>query len=1310
MKCGTLESKIQEGSKEVGATQLIMAKAVSAYKDNVSSVGLSSIDIDMKNINGYDTKQVEAIQSKISTLEGTEVNIMTNGKAGGKSTVKALKMSPNMSIELTTKDGSKHVLNLEGTNEQGSIKVPAITKLLKPFKEARDKAWEDSIKNIGSYASDIDTELGDASSEEIVDTLMNDPASVKKMMKDLREADENTISDFHYKVLEKVVDMYIGTVGKAIPGMLNVYMLDKAEKNGGEFVLNKGIKLQMGKKNKLAKSMVEIYVHELIHASTVYARHSTDAKVRRAVQELEKLRLKILPRLKPGDLIPNRIGEPTELELNYGEAAINYMSSKDTGLEEFITYSLTNEPMINAINNISKDIIKEEELEDKTLWDKIVEYALTMFEGVKRIAGQQVLSHKEETAIQQLVLTMVANNNKAVVRRKEGLSGKMEDFFVNTNDKWSQIINKWDAKAVEKMRKKHPTFNPTGSTYSKVKSLASNAARLALDPETRVGFETTLSAIGLKEEGVVQTVIHQMREKDSLTRTIENMLLRAGNIDRKKENMRHMYHSLVLEGFTEKPAVQHQEAMTTIGLDLDLSSIYSKLGSSKIAKLLTNTTELSKEIEDTKNDIKELDSSNYNYYTAQAKGLGNFMVTHVPKAVYLYNAKSIASKLNMDQIFDPDEELITAIDKLATLEALQVAEQGDKDALADLIAKDSKGVDNFMAFHSMYKDVALREAFEGKQEKIVKGQIKEIYDGDISTKIIRVEDLKEFEAKGYEKVEDVKVHKKDKSLSKLVLVINRDNITKTYDKALIRLKDEHVLGTSLVETKKIQDNEYGSSELLARARNDMVQITNSMYRQLKMMEKGTYDPSKDEYDLLAVHNEKGEVESYSYIMPKAQKKTLMDQEVKAPVVLAGMFTDVYDLKNSKEFNREVFNLAKKDAIENGVNPEARVIKSDAGKNYIMLEENSNNKIIRDIWNILPKDFAKLIKEEGYNGKLPLRRDALLNYTGSRKLSVADVLPKSTSTYTKHLVRHIGSLWQEFVSIAAGNIIIKTPAVFKENVKSNFNLSVKFGISPMEVFRLQMDGVKYLKEYLDTSKKLEKLKARKAAKVLDNLPTTNTDIQIKVLESILTNSPVANMMDRGMYSGIIEDSAFSEARSQGKISKTADKFLNYLHPYVRTGVEYTFLSSKTKLYKLMSTMIQFSDFVARYALIQALLRQGPPPSLKDYTAKQWEEYVINLANDAMIVYPSQLSPLHQYAEDMGFIKFSKYFIRIQNVIRQGARKHPVNFLAAILGQELLGDVSDVTDQNLLTKDYGNLFYSPYTIAKEASAMKGLELVT
>ena len=78
--------------------------------------------------------------------------------------------------------------------------------------------------------------------------------------------------------------------------------------------------------------------------------------------------------------------------------------------------------------------------------------------------------------------------------------------------------------------------------------------------------------------------------------------------------------------------------------------------------------------------------------------------------------------------------------------------------------------------------------------------------------------------------------------------------------------------------------------------------------------------------------------------------------------------------------------------------------------------------------------------------------------------------------------------------------------------------------------------------------------------------------------------------------------------------------------------------------------------------------------------------------------------------MGFVMFTKYFTRVQRAIRTSAETHPLRVLLAIIGQELLfGDVDDIHDQSVFTKNMGSLFYNPLDNLIGAMTPHGAEAV-
>ncbi len=111
--------------------------------------------------------------------------------------------------------------------------------------------------------------------------------------------------------------------------------------------------------------------------------------------------------------------------------------------------------------------------------------------------------------------------------------------------------------------------------------------------------------------------------------------------------------------------------------------------------------------------------------------------------------------------------------------------------------------------------------------------------------------------------------------------------------------------------------------------------------------------------------------------------------------------------------------------------------------------------------------------------------------------------------------------------------------------------------------------------------------------------------------------------------------------------------------------------------------------------------------KKYNYDRKEFVALNTVKDAFIVYGTPDSKLLQYMNDIGLVMFTKYFVRIQRVIRKGVIDHPISFLLAVLGQATIMDIDDVHDQSVFTKNLGNIVYNPWDVLTKAAYPAGLD---
>jgi hypothetical protein len=148
----------------------------------------------------------------------------------------------------------------------------------------------------------------------------------------------------------------------------------------------------------------------------------------------------------------------------------------------------------------------------------------------------------------------------------------------------------------------------------------------------------------------------------------------------------------------------------------------------------------------------------------------------------------------------------------------------------------------------------------------------------------------------------------------------------------------------------------------------------------------------------------------------------------------------------------------------------------------------------------------------------------------------------------------------------------------------------------------------------------------------------------------------------------------------------DKKLKGAPQMVKTGLDWVFLTERTKLHKFMSTSTQYSDFVGRYSYYHLKTSKGMSKA-----------EAIRNATDMFVNYTKPNSPFLEYANQMGFVMFTKYYIRIQRAIGTIARGNPVSGLATVIGLEAaLGDVPMPTDSSFVVKSPLEMFYTPWDV--------------
>jgi hypothetical protein len=179
-----------------------------------------------------------------------------------------------------------------------------------------------------------------------------------------------------------------------------------------------------------------------------------------------------------------------------------------------------------------------------------------------------------------------------------------------------------------------------------------------------------------------------------------------------------------------------------------------------------------------------------------------------------------------------------------------------------------------------------------------------------------------------------------------------------------------------------------------------------------------------------------------------------------------------------------------------------------------------------------------------------------------------------------------------------------------------------------------------------------------------------------------------LFEAGLYQQIEEDLTDEDIHKQTKVSEFGHMIMNTLglNSFMKDTAELLYMTQKTKAFNFMVKAHQQSDTIFRYSLYYALLKKKN----KDGTPKYTEQQVIQIITDAAINYNAADPKVLQYLNDISFVRFSKFFLRIQNVIHYLALEHPTEAALMLISQYMFANTDDVFDYTLIHKNYDALF--------------------
>ena len=755
-----------------------------------------------------------------------------------------------------------------------------------------------------------------------------------------------------------------------------------------------------------------------------------------------------------------------------------------------------------------------------------------------------------------------------------------------------------------------------------------------------------------------------------------------------------------LESFANKGkdlTTLDKNAITAGLLRADIAALLPHHSLDDIYKLLSDPAALDREIARLEGLLAPYTKAR-GYYERYAKNLGFKMAAGKVKGMNtMMNAANIASLAGtgLEHYVTPADVAAATpvIDQLASLYAYRYTKPELKAALSAIVATESvrgneSGIEMVLKLHQSLQNQSKERLFEGSEALMMKGYTPEIYDPKKEVVVATEREGTLLEAQGFTKGKLVSTDPLDPDKQDRYVYKRDGGGLRPWLSGIFSYTGETAKGS-----RSATDNVQNLLEWKAN-KQDLRRMDQgkkaAMQREFRY--DPNYDPSKVEDNFAApVLNPQGQVVDYRYLMAEENKDDLLNRDSRFDKVLGTFASNIYDKESTKESNRKAVQALRE---------QYQADFATRSESYRKVGPDSTDKELADIYRMLPEDTKQAIRDIWGTDYMMVRSDLMDINFGYRKTSMTDAFHKEhknvadqlfTGLFThvwgmkaEYNLRRVEDVWQEIVAETKEILVIKNLSTLIGNIGSNISLLYWQGVPLKDMARYHRIALKGVSSYRADSAALIELETKLAA---GYITTSRGEMvrEIARLKDSLASNPVKELIDAGLMPSIVEDvSPEDDMYSyKSRLVHYVEGHTNNLNKHVVGTARVLYMAKDTKMYKALHHATQLSDFVARYALYAHVTTRKQDPLGK--------EAAIQLASDSFVNYDLPSHRKLQYLNDMGFVRFTKYYLRIQKVIAHLYAENPGRAMALLATGAFFSNAPMLTDSGF-THRLGN---NPFT---------------
>jgi len=906
-----------------------------------------------------------------------------------------------------------------------------------------------------------------------------------------------------------------------------------------------------------------------------------------------------------------------------------------------------------------------------------------------KMSGQDAKATNIKDALDSLNAAMVA-----VTQKRQGI---IDQIAAPTGRKIDQL-NQWvvDGMGALSRAAADKAQSVIDTTNSKAAKAAAQVVKIAAQMVTEEGGEAVASgAMSLVNKSDLPLAFKRL-VSDFVGRTLSNqevydmIKLVRSTVQAVRQQFREHLPDTIANQFTRKIKDHEWTAMFKGMAMTDLAALktFGRMSQTQVIELLADSSLRADKIRSLENDIRQMDPKHWNLLQKKSKELAHFMVTREAAQNQLRNAVAVADLLGEKVRNRPaaSKEMISALNQLISLYAVNELDQNTKDTLVALAQTESKGMGFSLAqLEYNRKQEVLKADANGAKYNHYKGYAPMESDGSSSLVIEDDRNYADLVSRGYIRVAPYQP-------SSLELIGGGNYARRSYYYAPVSARAGYNQGIAQnirpTAAGVDLDTGYTTGIMTAGRITDPVVIKDIL--DFPMTEQGSA--------LLPVFSSAGEVVAFERSVDPVQLARLEQSTHLAKMLGAWRGRQVEESLAENVNETLVDNLKAMYDRDLNENP-------DKKREYVDLFDTTKlDPVLQDSMKLMTDEMKFYIRGV-FGDRFMVRKDMVEDVVGYRSASIGDSwtgntrLPKpvqegiknvATAAFGNDAYRYLVNaekLLQNLVIEAKLFIVIKSVIVPVSNMAANVIQLSSRGVPMLDIVRGMKKKTAEVDSYTRSRLRLLDAQAELAAVEDDPLKRRKLQNEIQSIQDGHRRLSIWPLIEAGEFSSI-SDVAITHDEillSSGKLNAYIEKQVDKLPQEVRTAGRYAIISRDTALFAGLQRAVQYGDFLAKAVLYDDLTTRG---------GKSQAE-ALGRISEEFVNYDRLPGRFRGALENNGLMWFYHFKIRSTKIAMSMLRNNPVHALLAsfIPVPDFLGSVgSPIVDNAVALGLEGKLPYS------------------